>query len=261
MDKVLVAIAIKVLTSQKVVLTCAEKHATQDIKEHVLKIRKQVDKLQSLYKMSDKDHDQKTVMRMNDELIKFIQLTFSKKYQMYIINKCSHELMLAQDNVIQQFKPVLTDMQRNMEKSLKAMNRDRRDASHTTESSNAAAMLATQLKNMNDTITSLVSCASKSAASTSDIGKHVKKIKALSGDTQEHMKRLVSTKTIGEMLDCLKQIVKLLMSLIVLTTNKKYLEHVYKNCQKEIYEINVATGERAIKTLSSIATMLKKSSS
>lgn len=88
--------------------------------------------------------------------------------------------------------------------------------------------------------------------------KYLQKISTKNDAIKDHTDTLLSTKTAGEMVDKCLMLISLMLDLIKLVSSQKYMEHVYKNCQKEIVASNIAIAKKNLTILSMITKNVKK---
>lgn len=240
----------RVLKMQQHVLECAEEHATtKGVQNHIKKIRSiDVDDLLRTNFLNDPDFSIK--------LIKYFKLIIDKKYQMHIINKCSSDLIDENIKSLDLFVPLLEEMKSEGEKFMKNMN-TRPDKPLTKQMKHYLYTLSNQLTGFRDSYAEYLHCASKNAKSK-DVIDVVSNIKILYNKISKQVNTLNSSKTMNDMFYNSYNVTIMLIDMMKLTISKTYMDHIYKNCQKEIYKSNVANGKRNIMLISMIAKQIKR---
>jgi hypothetical protein len=241
-----------VLKLQEHVLDCAEKHnPTAGVREHITKIRQSVADVNDAMKSKYPDEHETT-----NKLIKYYKLTIDKKYQMHILNNCPNEIIQVHIKGFSSLSPMLMHMKTDFKKRMKGLNDKTKTSPLTKEGHQYIQILSKQLMGFNNNLSELLECASNKA--TPSISDHIKKMGTLNNAIIKQVDTLNSSKTVNDMINSAYSVVVMLVDMVRLATSKKYLEHVYKNCQMEIYNSNVATVNRSIMMFSMFAKQVKK---
>jgi len=242
---------INIFKTQERVLDCAEKqNPTAGVREHITKIR------QSIADVNDAMKSKSPDKQYFNKLIKYCKLTIDKKYQMHILNNCPNEIIQVHIKGFSSYSPMLMHMKTDFKKRMKGLNAKTNTSPLTKEGYQYIQNLSKQLMGSTNNLTELLQCASNKA--TPSISDHIKKMQTLNNGIIKQVDTLNSSKTVNDMINSAYSVVVMLLDMMRLATSQKYLEHVYKNCQMEIYNSNVATMNRSIMVFSKFAKQVEK---
>jgi hypothetical protein len=240
---------------QEHVLDCAEKqNPTAGVREHITKIRQSIADVNDDMKSKSPNEQDST-----DKLIKYFKLMTDKTYQMHILNKCPNEIIQVHIKGFSSLKPRLMHMKTDLKTRMKGLNAKTKISPLTKEGHQYIQILSKQLIGFNNNLSELLQCASKTA--TTSISDHIKQMEILNNGIIKHVDTLNSSKTVNDMINNAYSAVVMLVDMASLATSQKYLKHVYKNCQNEIYKANAANINRTINMISMFAKQVKKNTS